>query len=58
MNGSVDLLHLTITKDYALGSCAGSKKPTTIKHLGGVPRNRWKSGHTVAFLFDSQAKNP
>jgi hypothetical protein len=36
----------------------GSKKATAIKDLGVLPRNCWKFGHTVAFLLDSQAKNP
>jgi hypothetical protein len=36
----------------------GSKKATTIKDLGVLPRNCWKFGRTVAFLLDSQAKNP
>jgi hypothetical protein len=47
----------------ALEKCRGrnaawSKKVTMIKHLGPLPRNRWKFRHTVAFLLDSQAKNP
>jgi hypothetical protein len=43
-----------------VGSCQVplNKKTTAIKHLGEVPRNRWKYGHTVAFLIDSQAKIP
>jgi hypothetical protein len=41
-----------------IGKGSMSKKSTAIKHLRPLARNRWKFGHTVAFLIDSQAKIP